>query len=325
MIKSTKYDSMKSLTIILLIATLFHTSLGSQSCFSSGITFTSQTQIDNFSQSFPSCTEIDGDVIIEGDTPYSIQSLLALQQLTSINGNFKIINNDELVDLDGIQNLSFLGGDLLIYANNDLEDITSLSSIQEVGGFLHIHTNYTLTDLTGLHNISSVGESLLIFDNDNLEDISALGQISTIGGSLTIAKNDSLTTLVGLENIYYGMSDLRIFANPILSICSLPRICTYLSNGGNHMITGNAEGCSNSEEISLYCLLASPCSKAVVSVDFNPVISGSYQAIEAINSNGHIPVDADVNFKAANCIVFEGGFSVAKNAIFSAEIDNCGL
>jgi len=314
---------MKYLSIVLSI--LISGSLFSQSCFVNGITFTTQSQINNFSQSFPSCTSIIGDVNIEGATSSSIQSINGLAQIRSIGGNLRIANNDDLINLFGFENLTNLDGDLLIFSNQNLEDISAFEDLHDIGGYLHISSNYSLEDLTGLDNINDIGESLLIFDNDNLEDISALGQISTIGGTLTIAKNDSLTTLVGLENIYYGITDLRIFANPSLSICSLPRICTYLSNGGNHLITGNAQGCLNAEEISSFCLLSDPCTKMIVSVDFDPVINGTYQAIEELNSSGNIPIDGDVHFTAGNCITIEAGFSVAINARFLAEIKNCGL
>lgn len=319
----SKIISMKYLSLTFCI--LISSTLISQSCFVDGITFSTQAQINNFSLSFPTCTEIAGDVTIEGNSSISIQSLTGLSQITSIDGKLRIAHNEDLLDLEGLENLNYLGEDMLIFSNEQLEDISALSQLDEIGGYLHIHTNLSLTNLTGLQNISSVGESLLIFDNDNLEEISALGQIATIGGSLTVAKNDSLTTLVGLENIFFGIADLRIFENPILSICSLPRICTYLSNGGNHLITGNAEGCSNAGEVSLYCLLASPCTKTNMSIHFNPIISGTYQAIEEINSSGTIPTQSNVNYTAGNCITFRSGFSVAKNTSFSAEIEDCGL
>ena len=84
----------------------------SQSCLPEGITFTTQAQIDSFQDDYPGCTEIEGDVQINGD---DISNLNGLNVLTSIEGYLWIgSNNDDLVDLDGLEELDFIGGSLKI-------------------------------------------------------------------------------------------------------------------------------------------------------------------------------------------------------------------
>ena len=52
-------------------------------CLSDGITFTTQEEIDNFQTNYPYCSEIEGDVIIEGA---DITNLDGLNGLNSVSG-----------------------------------------------------------------------------------------------------------------------------------------------------------------------------------------------------------------------------------------------
>jgi hypothetical protein len=77
--------------------------------------FYSQSDIDNFSQAFPDCTELEGDVIISGN---NITSLSGLSQVTSIGGSVTIgthdVGNPSLASLTGLENLTSIGGNLWI-------------------------------------------------------------------------------------------------------------------------------------------------------------------------------------------------------------------
>ena len=56
-------------------------------CLAEGISFQSQTDVDNFQTNYPGCTEIEGDVTVFGN---SINNLNGLNVLNSIGGNLKI-------------------------------------------------------------------------------------------------------------------------------------------------------------------------------------------------------------------------------------------
>ena len=78
---------MKKLSLITAISIYFllltYNSF-SQPCLPEGITFTTQAQIDYFQNSYPDCTEIEGDVLIEGN---DITNLDGLNVLTMVGGN----------------------------------------------------------------------------------------------------------------------------------------------------------------------------------------------------------------------------------------------
>jgi len=74
---------MKNLSLILLVLTLCQFTVLSQSCLPDGITFSTQAEIDDFQTNYPGCTEIEGDVIINGS---NITNLNGLSVVTSIGG-----------------------------------------------------------------------------------------------------------------------------------------------------------------------------------------------------------------------------------------------
>jgi len=219
-----------------------------------------------------------------------------------------------------------IGGDVIIQETipNSITSLAGLSQITRISGDLKIVTNTALPSLEGLNNLSSIGGALLIFENDALLSLNAFQNLETIHGYLSVGKNDVLTELTGLEHIYYSITNLRIFANPQLSVCNLSNVCQYLANGGTHLISGNSNGCNSRNEISSACLSSNPCSKNILAINLNPILSGLFQAIQIIDSYGTIPHGENVNFRAGECINLEPGFSVERNVTFTAEIVDCG-
>ena len=77
-----------------------------QSCLPQGITFSTQASIDNFQTNYPNCTQIEGAVTITGS---NINNLNGLNVLTSIGGNLNIGLNPALTSLTGLNNLTYIG------------------------------------------------------------------------------------------------------------------------------------------------------------------------------------------------------------------------
>jgi hypothetical protein len=209
---------MKKLLLI-LTSCLFSLSLLSQSCLPEGITFTTQSQIDSFQIVHPNCTEIEGDVYINGDDIYNLNGL---NVIVSIGGNLLIESNDILTDLTGLENLESISGSLLIgnfyfdsypYAtgNPSLTNLTGLNSLTVVEGNFEIYDNNDLETLSGLESLVSVHGNLTIgsidyfygfkFGNESLPDLSGLNNLVEVGGVFSIAGNDNLVNFEGLNNL----------------------------------------------------------------------------------------------------------------------------
>ena len=189
--------------------------------------FYTQTEIDEFQTNYTNCTEIEGDVFINGD---SIANLNGLSTWTSIGGNLWITSNDALISLTGLDSVVSIEGDLWIYINNALTNLTALENLISIGGKLLIGGNDSLTSLIGLENITSIEGKLGIGNNDLLTDLTGLDNITSIGGGLQIGGNDLLTSLTGLNNVISIGEDLIIYYNESLS--NLSGLANLTSIGG---------------------------------------------------------------------------------------------
>jgi len=205
------------------------------SCLPNGITFTTQEQIDNFQTNYPGCTEIEGDVTINGE---------------------------DISNLEGLDVITAIGGDLWIYGNNTLSSLTGLDNLNSIGDTIRIEGNVALNSLSGLENLTSVEGGVIIGyaypgmigfitrGNQSLMNMTGLDNLASIGGSLEIYTNDSLTTLNGLDNLVSIGADLSLglmvsarnygteyFGNP--SLLSLTGLESLTSIGGDIIIQGN--------------------------------------------------------------------------------------
>lgn len=206
-----------------------------QGCLPQGITFTTQEQIDNFQANYPGCTEIEGTVKIQGS---DITNLNGLNVLTSIGGNLWIRNNLVLTSLAGLESLASVGGDLLIIEHNEaLTSLAGLENITSIVEDLHINNNNALTSLAGLENITFVGGFLGVYENYVLTSLTGLENITSIGGDLFLSVNRALTNLSGLEGLSIIPGNLDICGCDNLT--SMTGLENITSIGGNLSILGN--------------------------------------------------------------------------------------
>jgi hypothetical protein len=226
---------MKMFVIMLFVLMLIQETVFSQfgsTCLPDGIVFQTQNQIDSFQINYPGCTKIEGDVMIEG---YEITNLNGLHMIKAVGGKLWIINSG--LNLIGLPNLTYIGGNLRI-ANND-----------------------GLTNLAGLENLTSINGNLEIWWNDALVNLLGLESLTSINGSIDIWGNIGLTSLTGMDNINAGSIDnLYINLNYALSVCEVQSVCDYLASpNGIVDIYRNAPGCNAPPEIAHSCGMILPC------------------------------------------------------------------
>ena len=232
----------------MVLVLIIQASVLSQPCLPEGITFTTQAQIDNFQTNYPNCTEIEGHVEITGNDITNLNglnvliafggglsigdyyignpiltSLTGLDNVTSIGGNLLIRYNDALTSLTGLGNLTSIGGNLEI-GNPVLTSLTGLGNLTSIGGNLEIG-NSVLTSLTGLDNLTSIGGCVVITSNAALTSLSGLGNLTSIGGYLFIMDNAVLSSLIGLDNLTSigGHVEIR-FNNALTSLIGLDNV-----------------------------------------------------------------------------------------------------
>ncbi len=232
---------MKRLIILAAFLILCHSNVFSQGCLPEGITFTTQEQIDNFQANYPGCTEILGSVMIT-DWGSEITNLNELEVLTSLGGNLEIYESHGLTSLTGLDNLTYIGGNLYIGnsyygGNNSLSNLSGLNNLTSIEGNLGILYNNDLLYITDLEGLSFIGGGIFIFGNEALTSLIGLDNVSSIGGALQILHNPVLYNLSGLKNLTSIAGDLYFSGNDTLA--NIYSLIELTSVAGNIWITAN--------------------------------------------------------------------------------------
>jgi hypothetical protein len=166
------------------------------------------------------CTGIGkGDLTIKDTT--DVTSLAGLESLTHIDGVLLITGNQALADVDGLRNLTVIGGGVKLYDNPVLGRV-SLAALASVGltpayaTELDIDDNATL-DLVDLPALASLGNSLNI-DGLTTPEV-RLPSLATVPGRAVIRTRGALTlpslTRVGKDLDISG--DVQSFSLPALT------------------------------------------------------------------------------------------------------------
>jgi len=197
---------------------------------------------------------VGGSISIRSN--WDLQTIDALSNLESVGGQYLIIqHNLFLEDMKAFEYTDFQLNYVSITYNNELTDLDGLQGIKSVNGDLAITDNSSLTSLAGLDSLKSVSNYLAISRNAALTEITSLN-IDTIG-ELRIVNNDTLTNLEGLNNVNFSSTNyMLILRNDLLSVCNIPSICNYIENGGDARIEDNADGCNSVEEVTALCLVS---------------------------------------------------------------------
>src|SRR5690606_38552068 len=207
-------------------------------CPPGNVSLSSQAGVNNFATNYPNCTEVSGNLTIQGA---NITDLTPLSNLTSVGGFLRIYDNLSLTNLDGLSNLTSVGRFLDIFNNSNLTNLDGLSNLTSVGEYLHIFNNSNLTNLDGLSNLTSVGGYLRISSNSNLTNLDGLSNLTSVGGYLRISSNSNLTNLDGLSNLTSVGEYLYIYNNSSLTnidgLSNLTSIGGYLAIESNPSLT----------------------------------------------------------------------------------------
>jgi hypothetical protein len=270
---------MKKLILLIAAATICHTYVLSQTCLCEGVAFTTQEQIDNFQLDYPGCSKIAGDMTICGN---GINNLNGFSGLTSIEGNLNIGSwdyggNTLLTNLTGLNNITFVGGDVTIIFNDALTNLTGLEGLKNTEGCLLVGWN-SFTTLAGLDGLTYVGGDLEIRNNINLHSLNGLGSLSSTGGSLIIDNNAGLTAIAGLDQLTSVYGDLYLGNNPLIN--DLEGFNNLTSVGGDMSIYWNNNltcllGLEGLTSIKSIFIMKNNALKSLEGLDNLTVVTGS--------------------------------------------------
>lgn len=119
---------------------------------------------------------------------------------SGIQGDFSL--SAGMVDLDGLEDLEIVEGDVHIAGNLLLLDVSGLRNLTDVGrelrfekyprGDLIIHQNPLLRNLDGLDSLYLVGANLIISANDLMNDIAGMASLERVGWEFKVIDNPNL-------------------------------------------------------------------------------------------------------------------------------------
>ncbi len=165
-----------------------------------------------------------------------------------------IVNNDALTSLNGLSQLTTIG-----------------LSGRTLFGFLSINDNDALTNLNGLENITFINRALVIQNNNALQSLSGLNNFSDMNHGnkiIYLLDNPVLADIDHLNALDVEKVDnLQFRNNPMLSVCNISWVCSYLSlPDKNATIINNAGGCNTREAVENSC-----ASLSVADNDLDPI------------------------------------------------------
>src|SRR5690606_14898024 len=136
-------------------------------CPSGSFTFTTQQQIDDFAAMYAHCTDITLNNLtigfLLGSNATDITNLDGLSNVTNIGGTLIIENNDALTNINGLSNVTHIQGDIIIRGNAQLTNLDGLSNVTNIGGTLIIENNDALTNINGLANFTHIQGDIIIW------------------------------------------------------------------------------------------------------------------------------------------------------------------
>ncbi len=213
--------------LLLVLFFLFFSFFAIGQCPSGQQVFNSQQEIDDFIVNYPTCTQLNEIVIIQG-TITDLQGLSNIQEL----GKNVFISQTQLVDLDGLQSLNRIGGSLYIEENNTITNLNGLQNLSSVaedisspvtGMGIIIRENPLLTSLEQLSNLTRLRGGVLLGNNGLINLNGPFSNLSEIEGSLLL-QGDDIGTLQGLESIQRVGRDLQLIETSITDLTGLSNL-----------------------------------------------------------------------------------------------------
>ncbi len=222
-------------------------------CSQETIVLTTQAEVDAFD-----CT-IVSNLIIDTDqtTQNPITSLAGLSTLTSVINNLDIRanGNAQLASLEGLNNLTSVGGDFEFSAQ--LPNFTGLSSLESVGGKLAV-TQSGIENFKGLEKLKTIGERFQLSES-NPVNFEGLSSLTSVGGALFLGnltfQDDYSLSFAGLSALEsvggIVFFDQNVAAKDFTGLESLKIIRGDLTVGGTDGISlGSLRGLERVEEIT---------------------------------------------------------------------------
>lgn len=135
---------------------------------------------------------------LEVGSNIALQSLNGLNNIQTINGHLYLISLEEVHSLTPLSNLNSVGGFMFLHSIG-VSDLNGLENLTNVGGPISISQNLELLQINSLENLTTVGGFITLFYNPLLTSLNGLQNINPTSfageeNGLSIELNENLTT-----------------------------------------------------------------------------------------------------------------------------------
>ena len=176
-------------------------------------------------------TEIDGALTIIRNGASDLQNLDALRCLQKIHFELSVTRADSLLSLDGLKELTEIGGWVLVDDNEALKLGCGLRKLSKIGThsatpYVEFERNAAL-DRVELSLLGSGVSHFRIDGNAALKTVVGSPALMTVG-QFFIRSNPALTSVSGFDGLKTA-SEVRLDTNPMLPICQVSKIVSQLT------------------------------------------------------------------------------------------------
>jgi hypothetical protein len=171
--------------------------------------------------------------IINNDKLINFEGLNSYSAASS--GSFRIEGCDGLQNLSGLENFNFIGDYFYVINNSQLNDISALSNLSFVGNRVHIANNDNLGNLNGLESLTTAA-GIEIISNLNLKNIDGLSNLVSVRDVILIKYNDNLISLNAFQNITtteYVIIENNASLNSLIGLSNLISVDYNMNIGVN--------------------------------------------------------------------------------------------
>ncbi|TCI01286.1 hypothetical protein EZV61_18590 [Corallincola luteus] len=158
-----------------------------------------------------------------GENGYCLQGLdtasvmADLQGVEVIEGSL-FISETGMSDLTGLESLTEIGGDLIIYEDAELTSLRGLENLQRIGGMLTIYNAVSLVDLNGLDAVEIVQDGIEMEANAAMVSLNGLNSLTSLPGGIIVSGQYLFSSLEALSNVTGSMTKLVIIDAPVTSL-----------------------------------------------------------------------------------------------------------
>ncbi len=189
------------------------------------------------------------------------------ENITTIQDDLIINNNDALVNVNVFEELESIGGNLKITNNEKVNSVqaglgggTPTGGIY-VGGDYIVSNNAAMTSFEVDEQFGSItiDGNLEILNNAQLNSVTGGDHgVAIQFGNLSIINNDNLSNVVIVDQLPSEVT-LTITGNDELAVCAIESICEFIDDGGQVIISNNAQGCKSLNEVKAECAATMEC------------------------------------------------------------------